>query len=88
MFVATITPITKTFAATIRVRAALHEFPWNGRTNNRSFILISSGMYFTVKTASWRQNKHHKLGFAGRVPAGGGMVLRAAGSAEIVLSSI
>jgi hypothetical protein len=49
---------------------------------------MRSGVHFTIKTAERKKNKHHRLGFAGLVPAGGGMLLRVAESAEIILSSI
>jgi hypothetical protein len=87
ILVPTITPLTQTFVATIRVGAVLLEPPANGRTNNRIIILMSSGAYFTMKTAQWRQNNRHRLGFAGRVPSGDGAMLRVAGAAEIILSS-
>jgi hypothetical protein len=48
--------------------------------------MMSCGVRFTMKTAYWRQNKHHKLEFEGQAPAGHGMMLWVTGSAKIFLS--
>jgi hypothetical protein len=62
----------------------LHESPENGLANDRNVILMSPGVYFTMKIAQWGQNKHHRLGFAGRVPAGDGVILQVAEHGKII----
>jgi hypothetical protein len=82
------TRIAQTAVATKTVSAVLRKSPGNGRTNNRNVIFISYGLHFSIKTASRRKNKHHRLGFVGRVPVGDGAILQVAGPGESSLFSI